>query len=50
MTKEEYLINELKKRYPDEFGHIEFAYFREYENEMLKKRKFEEFLERLNKK
>ena len=50
MKKEEYIINEIKKRYPDEFGHIEFAYFKEYESEMLKQRKFKEFLEKLNKK
>lgn len=50
MTKEEYILNEFKKKYQDEFGNIEMAYFRDWGDEIVKKRKFQEFLEKLNKK
>lgn len=50
MTKNEYILNEFKKKYKDEFGNIEMAYFRDWEDEIVKKRKFQEFLEKLNEK
>lgn len=49
MTKNEYILNEFKKKYKDEFGNIEFAYYRNWEDEIVKKRKFNEFVEKLNK-
>ena len=49
MTKEEYIIEEMKRRFPESVKEIEFSYIKEYERKINSDRLFKEFCEKLDK-
>ena len=49
MTKDEYIVQELKRLYPDKVKEIEYSYLNEYERKINSERHFREFIEKLSK-
>lgn len=49
MKKEEYLIQQFKKKYPELFKQEEMSYILDTIDELNSQRHFKEFIERLNK-